>query len=213
MAIIVERKSYYKIGEISKFLELEPHVIRYWESVFSNEIRPETTGTNRKLYTRSDLEMFAVIRYLVREAQFSMDGARTRIAELRQTGELADLKLALIEYEEKQGIGSLAALSQLVSNRNKTSKKSLPVAASNAPIPSEMPLAACDETPSYDSTLQNQPEEISSCENLASGIQAELNTTRNQLSLRNTEFQTIQNELKTSQEQLYALQQEFQMMQ
>ena len=95
MAVTVERKSYYKIGELSKFLGLEPHVIRYWESLFP-DIRPETTKTNRKLYTRSDLETLAVIRYLVRDAQFSIDGAKQRIAELKRSGELADLKLELV---------------------------------------------------------------------------------------------------------------------
>ena len=97
MAITVDRKSYYKIGELTNYLGVEKSVIRYWESLFT-DIRPEVTATNRKLYSRSDLEMLAVIRYLVKDAQFSIDGARQRIAELKQTGELSDLKVGLVEY-------------------------------------------------------------------------------------------------------------------
>ena len=219
MAIIVERKSYYKIGEISKYLELETHVIRYWESIFNNEIRPETTGTNRKLYTRSDLEMFAVIRYLVRDAQFSMDGARTRLAELRQTGELADLKLALIEYEDKKGIGSLAALSQLVSSRKKTEK-----ASRSTPIPEKCmdetndksnKLQMVSET-SKETVLPPQSGGLSSCDAFHSPLdeeltklQTELDGTRQALNLKNTAFEAIQAELKTCQDQLQNLQNEY----
>ena len=118
MAVTVDRKSYYKIGELSKFLGLEPHIIRYWETLFP-DIRPETTGTNRKLYTRSDLETLAVIRYLVREAQFSIEGAKQRIAELKRSGELSDLKLELVEYNDTKKTSSLAALNSIASRSSK----------------------------------------------------------------------------------------------
>ena len=120
MAITADRKSFYKIGEISKYLGVEPSVIRYWESLFS-DIRPEVTGTNRKLYTRSDLEMLAVVRYLVKDAQFSIEGAKQRISDLKHSGELSELKVALVEYhsESSKAVGSLAALSQLVANKKR----------------------------------------------------------------------------------------------
>ena len=114
MAIVAAYKAYYKIGEVSKILGLEPHVIRYWESQFT-DIRPEISGSNRKMYTRSDLEMFAVIFHLIRTVQCTIEGARQRIQALKKSGELPALKAELVEYSGRpKTVGSLASLGALL---------------------------------------------------------------------------------------------------
>ena len=131
MAIVVEYKAYYKIGEIAKALGIEPHTIRYWEGLFT-EIRPEISAS-RKLYTRNDLETFAVIQYLTRNVQLKIDGARATLSDLRHSGELATLKQSLVEYRknERKTIGTLAALRELVVQKDIIA----PPAQNDAPAP------------------------------------------------------------------------------
>jgi hypothetical protein len=49
-------KLYFKIGEVSDLLGVEPHVLRYWESEFP-VLAPKKSGTGHRLYRRKDVEL------------------------------------------------------------------------------------------------------------------------------------------------------------
>ncbi|MBO4351527.1 MAG: MerR family transcriptional regulator, partial [Proteobacteria bacterium] len=193
MAITADRKSFYKIGELSKYLGVEPSVIRYWESLFT-DIRPEITGTNRKLYTRNDLEMLAVIRYLVKDAQFSIDGAKQRIAELKHSGDLSELKVELVEYRTTSDkiVGSLAALSQLVANKKRAQKAEAEQAESEAATSA----TAKDSEPIHaENELQNVQDELNFKNEEIASIETALNNNQDELSLLRQELEKCQSEL------------------
>jgi DNA-binding transcriptional MerR regulator len=48
-------KSYYRIGEVSRLLNVQPYVIRYWESEFKT-VRPIRTRSDQRLYRRKDVD-------------------------------------------------------------------------------------------------------------------------------------------------------------
>ena len=68
-------KLYFKIGEVSELLGVEPYVLRYWETEFA-VLSPKKSGTGHRLYRRKDVEMVLEIKRLLYEQRFTIEGAR-----------------------------------------------------------------------------------------------------------------------------------------
>jgi DNA-binding transcriptional MerR regulator len=76
-------KLYFKIGEVSELLAVEPYVLRYWESEFP-VLSPKKSGTGHRLYRRKDVELLLRIKHLLYEKRFTIEGARQALhAEAR----------------------------------------------------------------------------------------------------------------------------------
>lgn len=76
-----ERK-YFKIGEVAELLGVETHVLRYWETQFS-QIKPHKARSGHRLYRRREVETLLVIKDLLHIQRFTIAGARQA---LRQQG-------------------------------------------------------------------------------------------------------------------------------
>ncbi|MBT0664527.1 MerR family transcriptional regulator [Geobacter pelophilus] len=74
-------KLYYKIGEISKALSLNPSVLRFWETEFS-QLNPRKSSTGQRLYSRNDLDLLVTIRKLLYKDKLTIEGARRVITGL-----------------------------------------------------------------------------------------------------------------------------------
>src|SRR5437867_9284031 len=68
-------KLYFKIGEVSELLGVEPYVLRYWETEFPG-LSPKKSGTGHRLYRRKDVELLLRIKHLLNEKRFTIEGAR-----------------------------------------------------------------------------------------------------------------------------------------
>lgn len=68
-------KLYFKIGEVSELLGVEPYVLRYWEGEFP-VLSPKKSGTGHRLYRRKDVELLLRIKHLLYEKRFTIEGAR-----------------------------------------------------------------------------------------------------------------------------------------
>src|SRR5437016_8040051 len=76
-------KLYFKIGEVSELLGVEPYVLRYWETEFT-VLQPKKSGTGHRLYRRKDVELLLRIKHLLKEKRYTIEGARqTLSAEAR----------------------------------------------------------------------------------------------------------------------------------
>jgi DNA-binding transcriptional MerR regulator len=73
-------KLYFKIGEVSDLLGVEPYVLRYWETEFS-VLSPKKSGTGHRLYRRKDVELLLRIKHLLYDRKFTIDGARQSLQE------------------------------------------------------------------------------------------------------------------------------------
>src|ERR1700760_3537613 len=73
-------KLYFKIGEVSELLGVEPYVLRYWETEFT-VLSPKKSGTGHRLYRRKDVELLLRIKHLLYEKKFTIEGARQRLQE------------------------------------------------------------------------------------------------------------------------------------
>ena len=75
-------KSYFRIGEVSRLLGVQPYVIRYWESEFKT-VRPIRTRSDQRLYRHKDVEELLTIRKLLYEENFTINGARKQLRKVR----------------------------------------------------------------------------------------------------------------------------------
>ncbi|MDI7269451.1 MAG: MerR family transcriptional regulator, partial [Myxococcota bacterium] len=79
-AIRLPNKLYFRIGEVAGIVGVRPHVIRYWETEFP-AIRPAKSKTGQRVYSRREVELVAMIRHLLHERRFTIDGARRALRE------------------------------------------------------------------------------------------------------------------------------------
>ena len=73
-------KLYFKIGEVSELLGVEPYVLRYWETEFPG-LSPKKSGTGHRLYRREDIETVFEIKRLLYEEGFTIAGARKHLMD------------------------------------------------------------------------------------------------------------------------------------
>jgi DNA-binding transcriptional MerR regulator len=73
-------KLYFKIGEVSDLLGVEPYVLRYWETEFAT-LSPKKSGTGHRLYRRKDVELLLRIKHLLYDRKFTIEGARQSLHE------------------------------------------------------------------------------------------------------------------------------------
>lgn len=76
------------IGEVSKALSIQPHVLRYWEEQFPM-LRPVKRAGGRRLYRPEDVELLSTIDRLVHREGFTLRGAKQWL-QSRDKVELAD---------------------------------------------------------------------------------------------------------------------------
>ena len=77
-------KLYFKIGEVSELLAVEPHVLRFWEGEFP-VLSPKKSGTGHRLYRRKDVELLLRIKHLLYEKRFTIEGARQALQRESRT--------------------------------------------------------------------------------------------------------------------------------
>lgn len=108
MVQIPDDKRYFRIGEASRIIGVEPYVLRYWESEFS-QIRPERADSNQRTYQRQDLENLLSIKKLLYEERMTIEGAKRRLKQEKDKKTTVDSKLLEdIKAELKEILDTLA---------------------------------------------------------------------------------------------------------
>jgi DNA-binding transcriptional MerR regulator len=78
-------KLYYRIGEVSSIVGVQPHVLRYWESEFRT-IRPQKSSKGQRVYSKRDVERLLFVKDLLKNQGFTIAGAKRRLREPQTTG-------------------------------------------------------------------------------------------------------------------------------
>ena len=89
---IPDHKRYFRIGEVSRIVGVEPYVLRYWESEFP-QIRPLRADTNQRTYQKRDLEIILEVKRLLYEEKLTIEGARQRLKQKKEKISVADAGL------------------------------------------------------------------------------------------------------------------------
>jgi len=82
METIIPEKAYFRIGEVSKIINVEPYVIRYWETEFKT-VNPVRTKTAQRLYRKKDVQELLTIKNLLYLQRFTIDGAKKQLHKMR----------------------------------------------------------------------------------------------------------------------------------
>jgi DNA-binding transcriptional MerR regulator len=77
----IPNKLYFRIGEVAKLIGVEPYVLRYWESEFT-DIKPSKSKSGQRLYKRRDVELLLKIKELLYEERYTINGAKKRLKDL-----------------------------------------------------------------------------------------------------------------------------------
>lgn len=88
------RKLYYKIGEACKLLDIQPYVLRYWETEFP-VLSPSKSKSGQRVYNERDLEMIQRIKELLYDEGYTIAGAKKKLEgeeDSRATDEKAEEK-------------------------------------------------------------------------------------------------------------------------
>jgi DNA-binding transcriptional MerR regulator len=70
-----------KIGEAAKLLGVEAYVLRFWETQFPF-LRPRHARSKHRFYGEQDLETLRLIKRLLHQERFTIEGAKKYIREV-----------------------------------------------------------------------------------------------------------------------------------
>jgi DNA-binding transcriptional MerR regulator len=96
--ISIPEKLFFKIGEVCELVDVQPHVLRYWESEFPM-LAPQKNKAGQRVYRRKDVEMVVRIRELLYDEKFTIAGAKRKLQSELRGGSGARLKVVTPEVE------------------------------------------------------------------------------------------------------------------
>ncbi len=92
------KRLYYSIAEVSQITGIKPYVLRFWETEFP-ELRPAKNSAGNRIYRKSDIRTVFMIKRLLYDDKYTIEGARQRLKQLRNADEP---QLSLFFKEIKQ---------------------------------------------------------------------------------------------------------------
>ena len=85
---VIPDRMFFRIGDVSALVGVEPHVLRFWESEFPS-LAPRKTNTGQRQYRRKDVETVIAIKRLLYDEGFTIAGARRALRSKREPSEPA----------------------------------------------------------------------------------------------------------------------------
>jgi DNA-binding transcriptional MerR regulator len=86
----IARREYFSIGEVCEMAGLKPHVLRYWETQFK-ELSPSKNRAGNRVYRAREIKLIELVKHLLYEEKYTIDGARRRLEKLREEGDLEEV--------------------------------------------------------------------------------------------------------------------------
>ena len=82
-----DEKKLYKIGEVCRVADVQPYVLRYWETEFP-PLAPNKSGGGQRLYTQREIDIILRIKQLLYAEGFTIAGAKKKLeTELSSGGQ------------------------------------------------------------------------------------------------------------------------------
>jgi DNA-binding transcriptional MerR regulator len=87
-AVAIPEKIFFKIGEVCDIVDVQAHVLRYWETEFPM-LSPQKNRSGQRSYRRRDVEIALRIKELLYDDLYTIAGAKKKLqGELRETSRL-----------------------------------------------------------------------------------------------------------------------------
>jgi DNA-binding transcriptional MerR regulator len=119
----------YKIGDVCRIADVQPYVLRYWESEFP-ALAPDRAATGPRTYSLKELRIIEQIKRLLYDEGYTIAGAKKRL----ETESLAAVRA---------DVAAEPAPDQRTRGRT-PAKASSPKAAETAPVAAVHPVGTAD---------------------------------------------------------------------
>jgi DNA-binding transcriptional MerR regulator len=83
----VQKRLYYKIGEACKALDIQPYVLRYWETEFP-ALSPSKSRSGQRVYSEKEIGIIRRIKELLYEEGYTIAGAKKKLEAELASGSL-----------------------------------------------------------------------------------------------------------------------------
>ena len=94
----IAKKEYYSMGEVCDLTGLRPHVLRYWETQF-DVLHPVKNRAGNRVFRAGDIEQVLLVKHLLYEQKYTIEGARQKLDELRAGGQLVEERQDVMKPE------------------------------------------------------------------------------------------------------------------
>lgn len=88
-SVAIPEKLFFKIGEVCELAGVQAHVLRYWETEFPM-LAPQKNRAGQRTYRRRDVEMALRIKELLYDEQYTIAGAKKKLANELRGGSIRD---------------------------------------------------------------------------------------------------------------------------
>lgn len=110
-SVAIPEKIFFKIGEVCDIVDVQAHVLRYWETEFPM-LSPQKNRSGQRTYRRKDVEIALQIKDLLYEDLYTIAGAKKRLQkESKETSRLkivhSDKKKDKSHLKPVEEIGSI----------------------------------------------------------------------------------------------------------
>ena len=99
----IAKRAYYSIGEVCDLTGLKPHVLRYWETQFEL-LHPTKNRAGNRVYRPKEIELILLVKHLLYERKFTIDGAQQRLLDIRKGGEIAEVRRDAVNRDFLEGL-------------------------------------------------------------------------------------------------------------
>jgi DNA-binding transcriptional MerR regulator len=80
-------QEFFSIGDVCDLTGLKPHMLRYWESQF-RFLNPAKNRSGNRVYQRREVDLIMLVKHLLYEEKYTIEGARQKVDEHRKGGDL-----------------------------------------------------------------------------------------------------------------------------
>jgi len=123
-AVAIPEKLFFKIGEVCELAGVQAHVLRYWESEFTM-LAPQKNRAGQRVYRKRDVEIALRIKELLYEDQYTIAGAKKRLANDLRAGGKLKIVSSEDDVKDSETNGSQAAPEGMTGARTAEDRKSL----------------------------------------------------------------------------------------
>ena len=114
-----ETSSYYTISNVSKKLNIPPHVLRFCEKKF-NFVKPKKSQSGRRYYSNQDIVNLEIIKDLLHNKGYTISGA---IKYMKNNSEIEKNKLNQLDINNETLLKKVNETSDLILMAKKILKK------------------------------------------------------------------------------------------
>lgn len=100
MGINKSKSAFRSIAEVTEDLGVAPHVLRFWETKFT-QIKPMKTKSSRRYYRPDDVELLALIKDLLYNRRYTIEGVQ-KLFKNRSLKDILGTEIQKDFFEEEQ---------------------------------------------------------------------------------------------------------------